>query len=116
MNCRKHSQVLVLLVLACSSEATQQRGLPAPPERPAAPRGPVTNREDALANARSWLRDHFGDAVIQEDQTTEHNFGWVVRSLPRRYAETRDPGDMRPGWAPIAVFRQGGTCGFSSSR
>lgn len=42
----------------------------------------------------------------------ERDFGWVFFPVTRRYLETHNPGDLRPGLGPIAVERANGMATF----
>jgi hypothetical protein len=75
------------------------------------------NKQDAQAIAAKALHDlnPGADFVILEGKTVERDFGWVFLYSPRRYLETKDPGDLVPGTGPLVVLRRDGSTRFLST-
>ncbi len=66
----------------------------------------VMTSEQAYEMAENALKiNDQHDFVIIE--TSEHEFGWVFRYVPRKYRDTKDPIYLVPGNTPLVVTRDG---------
>ena len=78
---------------------------------------PPINKERALEIARKSIANlkPGTELVILEDKTVEKDFGWVFFYTTKKYLESRNPGDLLPGNAPLVVERADGSTHFLST-
>ena len=65
-------------------------------------------RRVALEHIRGLETGVSSELVLLENETVEHDFGWVFFYNTARFAETRDPLSGLTGNAPLAVTRVDG--------
>ena len=78
--------------------------------------GPIT-RERALEIARAAIAPlkKGTEFVLLEEETVEHDWGWVFRYGTREFAKTRDARDLVPGVGPFVVEKADGAVTFLST-
>lgn len=77
------------------------------------PHGKITQLEArAIASGAVHHQNPSAGFVILDDKTVDRDFGWVFSYVPQRYLETRDPGDLLPGYGPLVVLRENGAIVF----
>lgn len=69
------------------------------------------NYEEALTLAQIEIgeTDDQSEYVIVEKTAQERTFGWVFEYTTRKYIQTGDPNDTKPGLGPLIVDRNGKT-------
>jgi hypothetical protein len=65
-------------------------------------------RRVALEHLKSLQTQESSELVLLENQTTEHDFGWVFFYNTARFTETRDPLSGLAGNASLVVTRADG--------
>ena len=78
--------------------------------------GPIT-RERAFEIARAAIAPlkKGTEFVLLEEETAEHDWGWVFRYGTREFVETRDPRALIPGVGPFVVEKADGAVTFLST-
>jgi hypothetical protein len=75
--------------------------------------GTKVTKDGARAIVEKKIRS---DMAIVDNQTEEHDFGWVFFYTTKRYLETKNINDIVPGNGPIIVNRDGSVVTLPTSQ